>query len=78
MDNNTKIKVVKEWLENGNSIDDIKAVELCQSYRLSAIIYELRHRYNLNVQDRWLQNETTKNRYKEYYIPKTGDELMNE
>ena len=78
MDNNTKIKVVKEWLENGNSINDMKAVELCQTYRLSAIIYELRHRYNLNVRDRWLQNETTKNRYKEYYIPKTGDELMNE
>lgn len=78
MDNNTKIKIVKEWLENGNSIDDIKAVELCQSYRLSAIIYELRHRYNLNVQDRWLQNENTKNRYKEYYIPKTREELKNE
>ena len=76
MDNNTKIKIVKEWLEKGNTITDMKAVELCQSYRLSAIIYELRHRYDLNVQDRWIQNENTGNRYKEYYILRTGDELL--
>lgn len=70
MDNTTKTKIIKEWLESGNSITDMDAVELCQSYRLSAIIYELRHRYNLNVQDRWVQNENTNTRYKEYYIPK--------
>lgn len=68
MDNNTKINKVKEYLENGNYIDDKKAVELCQSYRLSAIIYELRHRYELNIQDRWIVNENTGNRYKEYYL----------
>lgn len=68
MDNKTKIQKVKEYLENGNSINDVKAVELCQSYRLSAIIYELRHRYNMNIQDRWIINENTKNRYKEYYL----------
>ena len=61
-------KKIKEYLENGNYIDDKKAVELCQSYRLSAIIYELRHRYELNIQDRWIINENTGNRYKEYYL----------
>lgn len=68
MDNNTKIKKVKEYLEQGNYITDMKAVELCQSYRLSAIIYELRHRYGMDIKDRWRENETTKNRYKEYYL----------
>lgn len=70
MDMNTKTKIVKEWLENGNTITDMKAVELCQSYRLSAIIYTLRHGYGMNVQDRWIENENTKTRYKEYYLVK--------
>lgn len=52
MDNNTKTKIVKEYLENGNIITDMKADELCQSYRLSAIIYNLRHSYGMNIQDR--------------------------
>ena len=68
MDNKTKIQKVKEYLEDGNYINDMKAVELCQSYRLSAIIYELRHRYDMNIQDRWITNENTGTRYKEYYI----------
>lgn len=68
MDNKTKIKKVREWLEAGNTINDMKAVEIAQSYRLSAIIYELRHHYGLDVRDRWLQNENTGNRYKEYYL----------
>lgn len=68
MDNNTKIKIILEWLENGNRITDMKAVELCQSYRLSAIIYELRHRYDLNIQDRWVENIETGSRYKEYWL----------
>ena len=77
MDNNTKINIVQEWLENGNTITDMKAVELCQSYRLSAIIYELRHRKGLNIQDRWITNETTGNRYKEYYLFKTAYDLIS-
>lgn len=68
MDNKSKVKKVKEYLEAGNYIDDMKAVELCQSYRLSAIIYRLRHDYDLNIQDRWIQNENTGSRYKEYYL----------
>lgn len=68
MDNNTKINKVKEWLEAGNTITDEVAVKLCRSYRLSSIIYELRHSKGLNVQDRWLVNENTKTRYKEYYL----------
>ena len=65
-----KTKIVKEYLEAGNTITDMKAVELCQSYRLSAIIFELRHSYGMNIQDRWLENANTKTRYKEYYLVK--------
>ena len=65
-----KIQMVKEWLEKGNTITDMKAVELCKSYRLSAIIFELRHNYDMDIRDRWLQNENTKTRYKEYYLHK--------
>lgn len=63
-----KTLVIKEWLEKGNTITDMKAVELCQSYRLSAIIYILRHDYEMNIQDRWKENKNTKTRYKEYYL----------
>lgn len=63
-----KTKIVKEWLENGNYITDMKAVELCKSYRLSAIIYNLRHNYGMDIRDRWIENENTKSKYKEYYL----------
>lgn len=68
MDNETKIKKVLNWLEQGNTITDMKAVELCRSYRLSSIIYELKHRKGLNIQDRWIVNENTGTRYKEYWL----------
>ena len=70
MDSRSKILAVKEWLAQGNIINDMKAVELCQSYRLSAIIFELRHKYELNIQDHWVQNEETGTRYKEYWLAK--------
>ena len=69
MDNNTKVKKVLEYLEAGNCITDMKAVEIAQSYRLSAIIYQLRHDYELNIQDRWITPESG-NRYKEYWLVK--------
>jgi hypothetical protein len=64
----TKTQKVKEYLEAGNYIDDAKAVELCKSYRLSAIIFNLRHNYDMNIQDRWIETETS--RYKQYYLLK--------
>lgn len=63
-----KINIILDYMKNGGVITDMKAVELCQSYRLSAIIYELRHRYNLNIQDRWVENKDTGTRYKEYWL----------
>ena len=46
----SKIEVILNYLKQGNSISDAKAVELCNSYRLSAIIYNLRHNYNLDIE----------------------------
>jgi hypothetical protein len=68
-----KTKIVKEYLEAGNVITDMKAVELCKSYRLSGIIYNLRHDYRMNIQDRWIENENTGTRYKEYYYVKDDE-----
>lgn len=67
MNETTKTKAVLQYLQNGGIITDMKAVELCQSYRLSAIIFNLR-KYGYNIQDRWVQNENTGNRYKEYWL----------
>lgn len=70
MDNKTKIKKVLEYLEAGNKITDIKAAQIANSYRLSSIIFCLRHDYELNIQDRWVRNEETGSRYKEYWLVK--------
>ena len=67
-----KTQVIKEYLENGNTITDAKAVELCQSYRLSGIIYNLRHDYEMDIQDRWLESKNA--RYKEYYLVKKEEQ----
>lgn len=64
----SKIDIVEEYLKKGKYIDDAKAVKLCQSYRLSGIIYELRHTRELDVRDRWRENKHTGTRYKEYYL----------
>lgn len=70
MDNKTKTKKILEFLEAGNRITDIKAAEIANSYRLSSIIYCLRHDYELNIQDRWVRNDATGSRYKEYWLVK--------
>lgn len=67
MNETTKTKAVLQYLQNGGIITDMKAVELCQSYRLSAIIFNLR-KYGYNIQDRWVQNENTGSKYKEYWL----------
>ena len=62
----SKTNIILEHLKQGNYISDSIAVELCKSYRLSSIIYELRHRHGYNIQDRW--NESNGYKYKEYYL----------
>ena len=62
-----KTNIIKNYLKQGNSISDSKAVELCNNYRLSSTIHELRHRHNMNIQDRWVEQENGY-KFKEYYL----------
>lgn len=71
-----KTQVVLDYLKAGNNITDMKAAELCQSYRLSAIIYNLRHEYGLNIQDRWKENKNTGTKYKEYFLVDDKNEMQ--
>lgn len=66
----TKIRKVYEALLEGKKLDDERAYKLCKTHRFSSIIFELRHRYELNIQDRWVTNENTGTRYKEYWLVK--------
>ena len=61
-----KTEKILEYLKNGNYVSDAKAAEICNSYRLSSIIHELRHRHGYNIQGRW--NESNGSRYMEYYL----------
>ena len=61
-----KMQIILDYLKQGNYVSDAKAVELCNNYRLSSTIFELRHRHGYNIQDRW--NESNGCRYKEYYL----------
>lgn len=70
MNNKTKTQKVLEFLEAGNKITDIRAAQIAQSYRLSSIIFCLRHDYGLNIQDRWITNEDTGIKCKEYWLVK--------
>lgn len=63
----SKTEIILNYLREGNYISDSKAVELCNSYRLSAIIHELRKRHNYNIQDRWIEQENGY-KFKEYYL----------
>lgn len=46
----TKIKKVRDWLESGHSITAMDAVRMFNAYRLSAIIFELRKKMNIETQ----------------------------
>ena len=46
----TKIKKVQEYLEAGHSITQMDAVRLFNAYRLSAIIFDLRKKMNIETQ----------------------------
>lgn len=61
-----KTKVILDYLKNGNRITDAKAVELCNNYRLSSTIHELRHRHGYNIAGIW--KESNGNKYMEYFL----------
>lgn len=72
-----KTKVILDYMLKGNYVSDKIAVELCYSYRLSAIIYDLRHYYGIPVQDRWRESQNGY-KYKEYYISEEDRKKLKE
>lgn len=45
----SQIQKIKKWLEDGNAIDTMQAVELFGAYRLSAAIYYLKNKHNMKI-----------------------------
>lgn len=63
-----KTQAVLEYLKKGNKINDRIGVEKFYTYRLSAIIYKLRHYYGYNIISDWQYNKKTGARYVDYYL----------
>jgi ABC-type sugar transport system ATPase subunit len=49
MEKLTQTKEIKEWLERGKTITSMQAFERFGATRLSAIIYQLRRNYGMNI-----------------------------
>lgn len=49
-----KTKAILMYLEEKGSITSWEAIKEFGATRLSAIIYQLRHKYNLNITDEWV------------------------
>lgn len=56
----TQEKVIRDWLESRGSITPEEAREICGTTRLSAHIWNLRHKSGLDIET---VNCTTRNRY---------------
>ena len=50
----TKTKAVMLHLENQGSITSWEAIKEYGATRLSAIIYQLRHKYNMDIENEWI------------------------
>lgn len=48
----TQISIIKQHLLNGESITPLKAYDLCHTIRLSAIIFELRYKHGMFIENR--------------------------
>lgn len=68
MRENTATQKIKEWLEAGNVIDTKLAVAKFDTYRLGALIYYLRKRYDMTIETKRVYDG--KRSYVQYYICK--------
>lgn len=65
----TQLNIIRNYLLGGNSITPLDALNLCGCFRLSAIIYILRHEENLPIL--MAQPEASEGkRYAKYWIDK--------
>lgn len=68
MEKSTQRDIVRNYLLKGNSITPLEAFNLCNTMRLSAIIYELRHDEQLPIL--MAQPEAPEKPYAMYWIDK--------
>lgn len=69
----TKTEAILRHLENQGSITSWEAIRDYGATRLSAIIYNLRHRYNLDIENEWIEftdRYGSKARYVKYNLNK--------
>ncbi len=66
--NETQIRIVRQWLEAGNSITSYEAFIKWKITRLSAVIHTLIHAYGLRIVGEMELNITTNKRYKRYKL----------
>ena len=69
----TKTKAVKEHLEKYGYIDSWTAIKEYKATRLSAIIYNLRYKYNMNIVNQeivFIDRYGTKSSYAKYILVK--------
>ena len=75
---NKTMKVKEHLLELGH-ITSLEAIQLYGATRLSAIIYNLRHKYGMNIENEWVEFTDrfgSKSRYVKYIYKK--EEEQNE
>lgn len=72
----TKTEKVKSHLEEIGHITSLEAIKEYGATRLSAIIFNLRHKYDMNIENEWIDftdRYGNKSRYV-IYIYKRGEE----
>lgn len=71
MDRVTKTSKIKEYLLNNGSITPWKALQLCNEMRLSAVIFNLKKRYGMNISSKMIYKENGE-RYALYTLEREG------
>ena len=62
-------KQIKAWLEKGNPITPIMALQMFGCFRLSAQIFVLKNEYNMPIETEMVYEPNGK-RYAKYYLKK--------
>jgi plasmid maintenance system antidote protein VapI len=62
-------KKIKAWLEKGNPITPIMALQMFGCFRLSAQIFVLKNEYDMNIKTEMVYEPNGK-RYAKYYLVK--------
>ena len=66
----THNKAIIAWLKAGHTITPLEALKKWRCFRLGARIWELKHEHGYQIGDRYVRNEETGTRYKEYWLVK--------